>query len=369
MKVLHIINSLDSGGAQKLVEDIALLLNRIECMEVKVLLLSDENNVFDKKLIKEGIGVSVIPLKKLRNPLNIFHIRKYLKQENFDIVHAHLFPANYWLSITSKLLFSNKPKLVITEHSTHNRRRNQWYFKPIDKYIYSSYDKIISISDKTEENLIGWLNDKKTQKYKVIENGIYVDKFINATPYKKSDIDSGINETNKLLCMVGRFSIQKDQKTIIKAMKNLHADVHLLLIGEGELKSSSEDLANEIGVSDRVHFLGFRDDIAKILKTVDLVILSSHWEGFGLAAVEGMAAAKPVIGSNVSGLSEIIERAGVLFENENVQDLSEKIKNLLQNVDDYQAISTNCFNRAKNFDINKMVMDYIQIYKMVHHKE
>ena len=111
--------------------------------------------------------------------------------------------------------------------------------------------------------------------------------------------------------MVARFSEQKDQPTLIKAIKELPENVHLLLIGEGTLKQKNENLAKEIGVSDKVHFLGFRNDVERILKTVDIVVLSSNWEGFGLAAAEGMAAGKPVIASKVEGLREIVDGYGL----------------------------------------------------------
>ena len=97
-------------------------------------------------------------------------------------------------------------------------------------------------------------------------------------------------------------------------MIHLPVNFKLILVGEGPLKNSSQMLVQELCLKDRVFFLGNRDDVERIFKTADLSVLSSHWEGFGLVAVEGMAAGKPVIASNVSGLSEIVSGAGVLFE-------------------------------------------------------
>ena len=151
--------------------------------------------------------------------------------------------------------------------------------------------------------------------------------------------------------MVGRFSEAKDQATIIKSMKYISEDVHLLLVGEGPLKDYNKRLAEDIGVSNKVHFLGFRSDVERILKTSDIIIQSSNWEGFGLAVVEGMAAGKPVISSGVPGLKEVVEGAGVLFEQGNDIELAGKINMLLQDNRYYENIAKACLDRANYYDI------------------
>ncbi|MDF9760410.1 hypothetical protein OKW24_002183 [Peribacillus simplex] len=146
MKVLHIINNLGSGGAEKLIEESLPLLNKIEGVKVDVLLLTDVNNVFQNNL--NEFDINVLPLKKVYSPLNIFYIRNFIIKGKYNIVHTHLFPTNYWTSIASKLIFKNKPSFITTEHNTHNRRREKFYFRFIDRFIYSNYSRVISISQK-----------------------------------------------------------------------------------------------------------------------------------------------------------------------------------------------------------------------------
>ncbi|HHW70100.1 MAG TPA: glycosyltransferase [Clostridiales bacterium] len=364
MKVLHIINNLGSGGAEKLIEELVPRINKKEGFKVDVLLLTDRKNVFYKNLEDNNIKVDIISLRKPRSPKNIFHIRRHILEGRYDVVHAHLFPTIYWTSIASRLILKNKPKFVLTEHSTYNRRRGKKCLRYLEKFIYSSYDKIISISQQTQNNLISWLMPKQNEvdKFIVIENGIDIEKFKNAKPYKKSEFFYGFDESIKLVCMTGSFSQQKDQPTLIKAMKELPQNVHLLLIGEGPLKQKNEKLAKEIGVDNRVHFLGFRDDVDRIFKTSDIIVLSSHWEGFGLVAAEGMAAGKPVIVSNVPGLTDVVDGAGILFDKGNEKDLANKINSLLTDAGKYKEISQLCFKRAALFDINTMVKRYIDCY-------
>jgi len=280
-----------------------------------------------------------------------------------------LFPAFYWVSLAAKLIFKNKPKFVYTEHSTHNRRREKSYLRLLEKFIYNSYDKIISISQQTEDNLIRWLKPKDPKKFIVIENGVDIEKFINATPYNKSEINGEFTNGTKLICMVGRFSEAKDQTTLIKAMKHVPSNVHLLLVGKGPLKEKNEELVKQINLEERVHFLGFRDDVARILKTVDIVVLSSNWEGLSLSAVEGMAAGKPLIGSNVPGIKEIVNKYGLLFSKGNSEELANKINQLINDPKKYNEIAEKCQLRAKFYSTEKMIDEYIKQYNiLLNHK-
>ena len=114
--------------------------------------------------------------------------------------------------------------------------------------------------------------------------------------------------------MTGRFSKAKDHTTLVKSLKLLPYNYKLLLVGEGELKKNIEILIKKINLENRVIFLGFRNDIPELMKTVDINILSSNWEGFGLVAVEGMASGRPFIGSDVDGMNDVIRGGGILFE-------------------------------------------------------
>ena len=323
--------------------------------------------MFHKKLEAHHVNINVVPFRRLYSPKNISYIKEYIVQGKYDVVHAHLFPALYWTSLASKLIMTNKPKFVVTEHNTHNRRRDRSYLRPVERFIYSSYDKIISISSKTQDNIISWLRPRvcDLHKFVVIENGIDIDRFKNALPLKIEEICGKLARNIRLVCMVGRFSEQKDQATLIRAIAKCPPEVHLLLVGEGPLKQTCMDLANELALGDRVHFLGFRQDVDRIYKTSDIVVLSSHWEGFGLVAAEGMAAGKPVIASDVPGLAEVVGGAGILFQAGNSTELASAINQLLYNREKYLITSYECLTRAKYYNIRTMAANLEILYREV----
>lgn len=367
MKVLHIINNLGSGGAEKLLEDLIPLMNKMENVEADILLLTDEKNVLYDSLINKGVKVDVVKYRNMYDIRNIFEIKKHIVDGDYDIVHTHIFPTQYWVALSRMFIENKKVKFITTEHSTHNRRREKFYFRYIDKLIYSQYDSIISITEKTRDNLIDWIDPKhkKIDKHVVIENGVDIAKIKAALPYKKNELINGITENTKLICMVGRFSEAKDQPSLIRAVSKLSRDIHLILVGEGPLISDNKKLAEELGISDRVHFLGFRQDIPRILKTVDIVVLSSHWEGLSLASIEGLASGKPFIASKVPGLEEIVEGHGVLFEKGNYNQLCEIITSLLNDSKIYNETAKSCVQQSEKYELKNTVISLWKLYKKI----
>ena len=138
----------------------------------------------------------------------------------------------------------------------------------------------------------------------------------------------------------------------------------LLLIGDGDLRKKNENLVNQLGIFNRVKFLGLRSDIPELLNTSDITVLSSYHEGLSLSSIEGMAC-KPFIASNVPGLREIVQGAGILFEKGNAEELAYHIQKLGSNQSYYNQIAIQCWERAQHYDLSTMVEKYLEVYKNV----
>jgi glycosyltransferase involved in cell wall biosynthesis len=351
MKLLYIINSLGTGGAEKLIADM-LPIVKAKGIEVELLLLRKVDSIFMKSLEEAEIKVHYSP-HSLYSFKNIFFLRKFC--QSFDLVHVHLFPSQYWAALT----FSKVP-MIITEHCTTNKRREKGLYRPIEKLTYGQYKKIISISQKAEDSLKKWLGFPN-EKFAVIENGINLETFYKAQPKAIENVPA---DTKKII-MVGRFNATKDHPTAIKAMTHLDDNIHLLLVGEGNLKADCIELAKTLKVDHKVHFLGLRGDVAELLKSCDINLISSHSEGLSIASLECLASGKPLVTSNVNGLREINQNAGLLFEDNNDQELANCINQLLTDADFYKMVSERCLNRVKDFDIQKTVDKHLAIYQQV----
>lgn len=333
---------------------------------VDVVTFNNFNNVFDKELCQNNVKIFNLGFYSVYNPLNIFLVWQFFKIRKYDVVHTHLFPAQYWVAFA--LIFQGRRlKLITTEHSTFNRRRNHFIFKCIDKFIYSRYDKVICISDGVYNELNRWLSIK--DKSKVIFNGIPVRNFVDSKALGKKEL--GLNDDEKILLMVGRFSPEKDHVTLLNALNLLKLsgkNYQLLLIGRGPLESKIRQLVSDLKLESNVHFLGFRDDIPEIIKSIDLSILSSHWEGFGLFAIESMACGVPVLGSNIPGLSDLINDPDLLFRRGDANDLADKIDSMMNNRTLYNIKKNYCKLRAFNYDISKTADKYLEVYRALEFK-
>jgi len=362
MKIIQIINNLGSGGAEKLISDFVPLM-REKDHNIEVLLLQKKGSIYIDDLEQKDIKVTCLTQDNLYSLKHILNIRKFIRKRSFDIVNVHLFPSLYFIALAS-ILGLGTTKLIFTEHSTNNRRRENILLKIIDRFIYKRYNKVIAITDEVKNKLDKHLGNNKAFS-EVINNGVDIDKFKNAQSIDLSMVYKNYNSSHKVICMVGRFSEAKDHATLIKALLKTPNDVNLLLIGEGPLQKDKKSLVNNLKLHDRVHFLGLRKDVPEILKACDIGVLSSHWEGFGLSAVEVMAAGKPVIVSNVEGLRDVVGDKDLLFEKGNSDELSQKINHLFANEVYYYDKAEYCLNRSKEFGINKMVDGYLKLYEKV----
>lgn len=357
IKILHVINSLATGGAEKLILD-SLPVYKEKGLQVDLFLLNARETPFFNKLKEENIKVISSKYKSFYNPLHIIELTSLLK--HYDLVHVHLFPSLYWVGL-AKLLTHAKIKLIYTEHNTSNRRRDNLMLKMTDKLIYKIYHKLITISPEVDKNLRGYLKFSRNN-FVLIPNGVNLEEIRNAKPLSKSLL---LEKDDVCIIQVSSFRPQKDQETLIKSLLYLPENFKILLVGDGPLRCKVEENVKKHKLEKRVLFLGIRGDIPQLLKMSDIVVLSSYYEGLSLSSIEGMASGKPFLASDVPGLHNIVKGAGILFPRGDSKMLSTEILKLVQDKVYYQTISERVIERASNYDIKVMVDKYIRIYSNV----
>lgn len=359
MKILHVINNLGTGGAEVMLCDIIKSLQIIDTKtNIDVLILNNKRLELLSEYKNANINIIHLNMKSNYDLLKLFKF--YFIAKKYDVIHSHLFPSNFYIGLFK--LFNKKMKIITTEHNTSNKRRNLKLFKILDKFFYSKYNAIICITDAVQINLDKWIKLKDKSIYKIIYNGIDLKKFsspINDDNSQKSNFD---------IIMVGSFTQQKDQITVINSLQYLPDEINLTLIGDGFLRSRIENRILELGLNKRVNLLGIQNNINEHFKKSDIVIVSSIWEGFGLVAVEGMASNKPVIATNVDGLKQIVENHGLLFKVKNEKELAKYIKNLYSDNVYYKEIQNRCYERSKSFSVDITSKNYLRLYKEMYEK-
>ncbi len=354
MKVLHAINYLsDGGGAEKLMEDLLPAI-KSRGVDVSVAVLRDIDTENSRYLRSQGIEII-----NIGGGESLYGIRKMLKllpvMKKFDIVHTHL-TAPFLYGAFNKAFC--KARFVHTVHNTDSKMRHSAVLKHLERWAIRRYDSVITCSQEAEDSLrlfIGETNDNIL----TINNGVRLSKIFNAKPI----VSLKKCEEEKIILMVAVFRAQKNQETLIRATKLLPDNFQTYFVGYGGLLDQMEALSRQLGLEKRVHFLGKRTDVPTLLKTADFIVLSSHFEGLSLSSIEGMAAGKPFIASDVPGLHEMVSGYGELFEDGNAQQLADIILRLANEPQEYNEVANRCLERAKEFDIDKMADGYISVYK------
>jgi glycosyltransferase involved in cell wall biosynthesis len=357
MRVLHVINSLILAGAEVHLSEM-LPRMRQRGLEVAVLALKHLDSPLENDLRAAGFHFLPSRGSVIYSPSHICSLVKHIS--SFDVVHSHLFPAQLWVAASARLANRHIP-LVTSEPSTHNRRRRRWA-RPLDLWMYQNYTKIICNSDATAEHLIRWVPEV-ADRVSVIHNGVPVQRFQDAEPANKAEVLPTASG-RPVVMFVARFDPTKDHATLLRATRKV-PDAELVLVGDGDARPAMQKLASDLGIGERVHFLGRRPDIPQLLKLADLYVHASHCEGFGIAAVEAMSAGLPVVASDVPGLKEVVKGAGRLVPPRDEEALAEAISDILRSRQIRQRMAAASQTRAAHFTIDRTVDSLTRIYEAV----
>lgn len=332
-RVLHIVKRMDiAGGAERIVAE---LVKQVPAHDV--LIYSGGNSFYDlgdaKILRARSFMHAVWMAHRLR--------RRYAR------FHLHLFPSTYMAVILGK-------RSIIHEHNSHNARRDIAAFRPLEWLVYRRARAIVAISDATRSALEAWIGRRET--ISVVPN--FVPKLVGPdTLAMAKPKDAGYK-----IAMVASFTDQKRQELLIEAMRLLPDDVEVVFVGEGPNLERCRKLAEERGVVDRLRFLGAVRDIVAIYRSVDLCVLMSHWEGFGLVVLEAAQFGVPTIVSNVPGLRDICPDQRLVLTKDTPEALAAKIVETLPGSRSSEARRA-LIAHAEKHSIERYVRELNEVYE------
>ena len=356
VRILEVIDSLYAGGAESLIKNFLIETKKYKDFGIEICTLYSRN-IFEEELVNNGIKIHNLDLGFKYNPIGVFKILNVIKRGNYDIIHVHLFPADIFVAISS-LFLPKRIKFIFSEHNDYNRRRSIKFFKVIDSFTYSRYDKIVCVSKQVEKALIMWC-PKTSCKVIVIKNAIPVSDKSNFEGEKLYDI-----------IFVGRLEKQKGVNILLKAIQILeekyHRSLRVAIVGDGSLMNDLKELALQYDINEYTYFLGVRKDVLELMRKAFIFVLPSRWEGFGLVLLEAMSVGVPIIATKVGGIPEVIEdgKDGILVEPENPEELSNAILRLLDNKELRSLVSSNAYKKVKGeYSIEKYTKTLLNLYK------
>lgn len=359
-RILQIIPSLDRAGAEKQMTLLACGLPREE-FEVHVCALT-RSGPLEADLRQAGAPVHRIGKRWRADVSAYWRLRRLIAELRPDLVHTWLFAANAY---GRQAAFACRTPVVIASE----RCEDPWkgtLERLIDLYLARKTHRIVVNSLGVRDFYLRY--GLPAEKMVVIPNGVPPAQ---PSPVSRQELlaELGLPEPCYLVGLIGRLWPQKRIKDAVWAadlLKVIRDDVHLLIIGDGPQRDRLRRFRDQCQIQDKVHFLGHRDDVPRILPHLDVLWSTSAYEGQSNAIMEAMAACVPVVATNIPGTRELVEHgvSGFLFSVGDRASLARYTHKLLNDRELARRMGQAAQNRMlEQFSVETMLRRYAQLYR------
>jgi glycosyltransferase involved in cell wall biosynthesis len=255
----------------------------------------------------ERLGCEVTSLGMPRgvpDPRGILRLARILRRERPTVLHSHMVHANLLARICRVL--APVPVVICTAHSiTEGGRWREVAYRFTDPLA----DLTTLVSNAAAERYVQ-MRAVPSHKLRMVPNGVLVERF-RRDERERAKVRASLAPGDRFVWLaVGRLDVPKDYCNMLNAISRLPDSSMLLIAGDGPLRSSISQLASELGLSKRVHFLGMRNDVADLMAAADAYVMSSAWEGLPMVLLEAAASSLPIVATDVGGNREVV-RDGV----------------------------------------------------------
>ncbi len=332
-KILHIIDSMAVGGAEKL---LAAVIPALPMFDNHLILLSNHDDTLLKDIPASACKVTKLDFKSYKDVLRITKkVRKYIKENEIDIIHSQL----YWSHIVARLAAKKNAKVfntlqAINSKASYEVNKMTLY---LDKLTYKKYHHIIGVSEEVLADFDKWVGLKGPSSvvYNIIDDKFFV-------PHAKTQFS-----VDKLkLVAVGNLRWQKNYPFLIEAFKKMPPAVSLDIYGEGDLRTEFQQIIDKYNLN--IQLCGQKANLHEILPGYDAFVMSSLYEGFSLGLMEAMACGLPCFLSDIPVLREAALESAVYFNLNNTDDFADKIESALKNEIDLKKMSSASLKRAND---------------------
>ncbi len=363
LKVIHLVEDLKIGGAERVIADTVLGLDRKK-YDASVWCVTRGGETATE-LSERGIEVKILGISSYRNPLNTLKLTRLLRAARPDIVHTH----GYFASVIGRLAARRAeiPVILTHVHSTYWEYRKRHLM--IERKLSRFTQKIICCS-RAVENFVKNTEKITDDKTIVIYNGVDEERF---SPFKSPTsirTELGMDEKAAVVGTVSSLTSHKGHEYFIQATSlvlNTLPSAKFLIVGDGPLRKKLENQAKNLNIHPSVIFTGTRKDIPEMLSLMDVFVLPSHTrEGLGIAIIEAMAAEKPVVATDIGGIPEVVNHGetGLLVPPGDPESLSKAIIELLQNPLRAKTMGEKGRTRVKEkFTTKKMLSEIEHVYQ------
>jgi len=303
VRVVYMAHTFAVGGAEEMV------LNLVQHLPPRfqpVVCCIHDAGPIGEEIRKTGTPVSVLGLTPgLRRPGDLNGIRRYLRDQRPAILHTFLLTASLYGRLAA--LLEHVPVVIGTEVNIYERKR--WHHILAERLLMRGTDRVIASARSVREFYARQVH-ADPEKVDVIYNAVDWNALRPAEQpgtRERMRTSLGLSADMKVAGVIARLTEQKGHRFLFEALAAPPlADVHLLVVGDGELREALRADAGRLGLASRVHFLGARRDLGELLAAVDVFVMPSLWEGLPLSLILAMGAALPVVATSVAGIPEVV---------------------------------------------------------------
>jgi glycosyltransferase involved in cell wall biosynthesis len=326
---------------------------------------SNKGELFDR-INNRKVKIFVMNYGQGLHLKSIIRLASLFKKNSVDIVHTHGWGSRSLVSLLASKL-AHVPVCINGEHGLLHTE--SYLALTVQKLIAPMFDGTLSVSESLKKKLVRKIKISP-EKINVIPNGVDTKKFHGNYDTKKLRIALSIKQEDFVVGVIGTLKPKKNQKVVLHALskiKTLDSNIQLIIIGDGPCKAFLIELSNELGIANKVHFLGYRNDIPEILSMIDILVLPSvkDHEGMSNVILEAMASKVAVISSRSVGSDELIENeiTGLLFDHQDSEELVRKIKAIIHKKDLRKKIIDNALHKVLyNHNLEEIVKLYEDYY-------
>ena len=380
MKICHLITRMIIGGAQEntLYSCQGQIANGHEVILATGPTTGPEGKLLDKQKVP-GLKVDIIPnmIREL-NPLTDFKayldLKKYFKENKFDVVHTHASKAGIIGRAAAWAV--GIPAVIHTVHGpAFHRYEKPWknnIYIAAEKFAAKRCHKIVCVADAMTKQFLE-AGISKPEMFRTVYSGMNLEDYLTLKGESALREELGIPQDAILIGKIARLFELKGHEYIIEAAKNIitaNPKVHFLFVGDGLLKNELSSRIDKLGLSDHFHMPGLIPpyDVPKYVDIMDIVCHLSLREGLPRAVVQGLAAQKPVVAYNLDGAPEIVfnDETGYICPPETVKDVEDALTKLVNSKDLRDKLGLNGRKLVSSkFAWQKMVDDLEDVYANV----
>lgn len=353
--VCHVVLSLEPGGLENGVVNV---INGLNTTEFRSSVCCVRRGGEFAARIRPNVPVVCMGLQSGIDPLTVLGMARLFRNSRVDIVHTRNVTAFFYGLVAARL--AGVPAVVHSEHGRTFPERPRRAMA--QRLMLRGTDAAFAVSAQLRADLVRELGVDR-ERFEVIHNGVDVTAFCAAGPHVPSP---------RTMCIgsVGRLVPVKNYSLLLQAFARLPLSLpcRLVLVGDGSERAALSKLATELGILDRVEFAGHRDDVAQLLRAMDIFVLPSLSEGLSNTLLEAMAAGVPVIASDVGGNREIVESedSGLLFRCGDIEHAAAQLLRLVENATFRRSLGQAGAARVrKEFSIEAMIRRYENLYRRV----